>query len=254
MTLTTRVTTSVSRVLQMSCEKTSWPSWVVPSRCAEDGPRFWPNRAACGSYGAIRPGKMATNTTTARITAPAVALRLPMTARRKRRRAPVMLGSGGRSAMATLEAASVAMSGLARARIEYRRDQVRDQHTDEDGQRVEQEQGLHQRQVVIGRGGIEQVSESGIREQVLDHDRPTEHVAELHRESGQVGENRVACPVTEHDAPVRQPLRPSGLDVVLPDGGDHVVPHGVHPQTRRHHHETEAWQERVLEHVADERE
>ena len=39
--VTTRVTSSVSRVLQISCEKTSWPSCVVPSRWAEDGPAFW---------------------------------------------------------------------------------------------------------------------------------------------------------------------------------------------------------------------
>ena len=38
--LTIRVTSSVSRVLQISCENTSWPSCVVPSRCAEEGPRF----------------------------------------------------------------------------------------------------------------------------------------------------------------------------------------------------------------------
>jgi hypothetical protein len=30
--LTIRVTISVSRVLQISCENTSWPSCVVPSR------------------------------------------------------------------------------------------------------------------------------------------------------------------------------------------------------------------------------
>src|ERR1039457_1020537 len=37
--LTTTVTMSVSRVPQISCAKTSWPSSVVPRRCCVDGPR-----------------------------------------------------------------------------------------------------------------------------------------------------------------------------------------------------------------------
>ncbi len=39
--LTTRVTISVSRVDHTSWENTSCPSWVVPSRCADDGGLFW---------------------------------------------------------------------------------------------------------------------------------------------------------------------------------------------------------------------
>jgi len=40
-TLTTSVTSSVRRVLQISWEKMSSPSCVVPSRCADEGPAFW---------------------------------------------------------------------------------------------------------------------------------------------------------------------------------------------------------------------
>src|SRR5262245_54875895 len=261
-TLATRVTQSVRRVLQISCEKTSWPSCVVPSRWADDGPSFGGKAVACGSSGAIRPGNTATNTMTSRITAPTIALRLCRTARVKRRGSVLTSvssvlssasGSGRGSAIRVLEAGSVAISRLSRTRIEHRSDQVRDQHADQHGERVEEEEPLHQRQVVVGRRRVEEIAEAGIREQVLDHDRAAQHITELHREPGQVGENGVARGVVVHDPPARQPLGPGCLHIVLSDRRDHVVAHRVHPQAGRHDHQTERGKERVLQHVPDER-
>ena len=54
-TLTISVTTSVRRVLQMSWEKTSWPSCVVPSRCVDDGPRFGAIDGRLGVVGRDQP-------------------------------------------------------------------------------------------------------------------------------------------------------------------------------------------------------
>ena len=69
--LTTSVTMSVRRVLQMSWENTSWPSCVVPSRCcarrSQVRVRRWPPE---GRQGAISPGNAATKQITSRITAP----------------------------------------------------------------------------------------------------------------------------------------------------------------------------------------
>src|SRR5579871_2205735 len=169
--LTITVTRSVRRVLQMSWEKTSWPICVVPSRCFDDAPRFGGYRDACGRSGATRPGNAAMNTITSRIRAPAVALRLPRTARMKRRPRAASTWPAP-SAEATPRAETpVAISGLPGPRIEHRGRQIGKQHTDEHGKRVEQEQPLHQGQVVIRRGGVEEIAEARVGEQVLDHDR-----------------------------------------------------------------------------------
>src|SRR5262245_17612673 len=254
MALTTSVTTSVSRVLQMSWEKTSWPMFVVPSRCAEDGPWLGGKIGAWGSYGAISPGNAATNAITSRITAPTVALRLPATTRRNLRggwrTATAVLSS---PAVSSVAVASAAISSLPRPRIENGCDEVRDQHADEDRERVEQEQALHQRQIVIGRGRVEEIAEARIREQVLDHDRTAEHVAELHREPGEVGQDRVAPRVVEHHAPRRQSLGAAHLHVVVGDRRDHVVAHRVHPQAGGHDHQAQPRQEGVFQHIPDER-
>src|SRR5579862_1857849 len=111
---------------------------------------------ACGSSGAISPGNAAANTTTSRISAPAVALRLPTTARRKR------FGA----ALARSDAEPVAsVSRLPRSRIEHGSREVCEQDADQHGERVEQEEPLHQGQIVIGAGRVEEVAEPGIREQ-----------------------------------------------------------------------------------------
>src|SRR3954454_19084201 len=145
MVVTSSVTQSVRRVLQMSWENTSCPSWVVPSRGVHDGRRFGGNADAWGSYGATSPGNTARSTITSRMIAPATALRLPRTARRKR------CGGAARSSVApgasvpSMSAEKpVATSGLARAGIEHRRDEIREQHADKYSERVEEEQPLHQ--------------------------------------------------------------------------------------------------------------
>src|SRR5207248_2664650 len=99
---------------------------------------------------------------------PAIALRFPRTARRKRRGGGLTSTSAGCSASAI---SVTAISGLSRTRIEHCSEQVRDQHADQHGERVEEEQSLHERQIVIGGGRIEEIAQSGIREQVLDDDR-----------------------------------------------------------------------------------
>src|SRR5947209_10002765 len=120
--------------------------------------------AACGSSGAISPGKAATNAITSRITAPTIALRLPSTERTNRR------GAAGSTCVASwLSAMSVtATSGLPGPWIEHGGDHVGNQHADQHGERIEQEQALHERQIVIGRGRVEQIAQPRIREQVLD--------------------------------------------------------------------------------------
>src|SRR5262245_11940730 len=190
-TLTTRVTQSVRRVLQISCEKTSWPSCVVPSRWADDGPSLGWKSVACGSSGAISPGNTATNTMISRITAPTIALRLCRTARVKRRGSVVTSESGAGvssaavgAATAVLESGSVAIARVSRTSVEHRSHESREQHADQHGERVEEEEPLHQRQVVVRRGRVEEIAEPRIREQVLDHDRSAQHVTELHGEPG----------------------------------------------------------------------
>ena len=64
---------------------------------------------------------------------------------------------------------------------------VGEQHADQHGERVEEEQALHQRQVMVGGGRVELVAEAGVGEQVLDDDRAAEHIAELHREAVRFG-------------------------------------------------------------------
>src|SRR3974390_2145155 len=107
---------------------------------------------ASGSSGAINPGKTATNAITSRITMPAVALRLRRIARTKRSGSPLVSRPLAPSRTSGAEVPAVT-SRLARARIEDRRDHVGDQDADQHRNRVEQEQALHQRQIVIDRGG-----------------------------------------------------------------------------------------------------
>src|SRR3954469_5749663 len=110
------------------------------------------------------------NAITSRITAPATALRLPRTARRNRRGTARSSAAGVSARTGSAAGRPTAISGLPRARIQYGGDQVGDQDADEHRERVEEEEALHERQVVVGRGGVEQVAEPGIREEVLDHD------------------------------------------------------------------------------------
>ena len=51
-------------------------------------------------------------------------------------------------AIAVLEAGSVAISRVSRTRVEHRSDEIREQHADQHGERVEEEEPLHQRQIV----------------------------------------------------------------------------------------------------------
>src|SRR6516162_2269150 len=131
---------------------------------------------ACGSSGAISPGNAAANETTSRISTPVIALRLRMTARRKRPRSGLASSRLAASVTATSKAEPVGcISRLARSRIEHGRDDVGEQDADQNGKRVEQEEPLHQRQIVIGAGRVEEIAESWVGDQVLDHDRPAQH-------------------------------------------------------------------------------
>src|SRR5262249_27845622 len=112
---------------------------------------------------------MATNTRTSRITAPTTALRLCRTARVKRRGSAVTSAPGaGVSSAAVgpatevLERGSVAISGLSCAGVEQRSDEIREQDADQHGEGVEEEEPLHQRQVVVGRCGVEEIAETRI--------------------------------------------------------------------------------------------
>src|SRR5690349_16258574 len=117
--------------------------------------------AAWGSSGAIRPGNAATNAMTSRISAPTAALGLPRTVGRKGRGAPGT-STPGASSLAAMSTMPVVISSLSGPRVEHRRDQVGEQHADEHRDRVEEEQSLHQRQVVIGGGGVEEITEPRI--------------------------------------------------------------------------------------------
>src|SRR5262249_61884018 len=96
-----------------------------------------------------------------RITAPTTALRLCRTARVKRRGSLVTSASGAGvssaavgPATAVLESGSVAISRLSRTWVEHRSDEIRKQHADQHSERVEEEQSLHQRQIVGGSLGV----------------------------------------------------------------------------------------------------
>ena len=68
------------------------------------------------------------------------------------------------------------------------------------------EKALHEGEIMVGGGRVEEIAEAGVREQVLDDDRAAEDVAELHREAREVREDRVARCVVEHDPPVWEAL------------------------------------------------
>ena len=104
------------RVPQISCERTSWPYAVVPNQWWLDDPSPGRKSVACGSCGAICPGKIAsTRKNTSRIT-PASALRLRPTARQRSapypRRASASGGSGPGVAVGSAAVIAV-MSGPA---------------------------------------------------------------------------------------------------------------------------------------------
>src|SRR5947209_12344937 len=137
----------------------------------------------------MSPGNADTKTIKSRISAPTTALRFPVRARMKRRGVPLTSTAPAAPSVTAVSTvgASIAISGLSRPRVEDRRGQVGDQDADEHGQGVEEEEALHEGQIVVGRGRIEEVAEARVGEEVLDDDRATEHVAELHGEAGQVG-------------------------------------------------------------------
>src|SRR5215831_10504768 len=113
---------------------------------------------ACGSSGAISPGKAAMRTIATRINAPTVALRFSRSVRRNRRGAPGAVGLVPES-VAVSVAWSVTISRLSRSGIEEGRGKVGEQHADQHGKRVEEEEPLHQRQVVIRARRVEEIPE-----------------------------------------------------------------------------------------------
>src|SRR5262249_26778494 len=80
---TANAITSDCRVLQISCDNTSWPYAVVPNQCCQDGPRPGGTDSAFGSTGAISHGKIASTRKKRSKASPASALRLCATARQR---------------------------------------------------------------------------------------------------------------------------------------------------------------------------
>ena len=96
------------RVPQISCERTSWPYAVVPNQWWLDDPSPGRKSVACGSCGAICPGKIAsTRKNTSRIS-PASALRFREIARQMSTLAPRRASpSGGSGPVAAVGSAAV---------------------------------------------------------------------------------------------------------------------------------------------------
>ena len=114
-----------------------------------------------------------------------------------------------------------------------------------------EEQPLHERVVVVPDGVQQAIPDALVVEDVLDQDRAADHESERHGEASEVRQDRVACPVVDHDRERRQALSPGHPDVVLGERGHHVVPHGEDPSADARDQQGQRRQDRVDQHVAD---
>ena len=96
-------------------------------------------------------------------------------------------------------------------------------------------------------------AEARIVEDDLDQDRSADHEPERHRKAGEVGQDRVATRVHEHDPDRREPFRPGHLHVVLGERRDHRVTHRQDPTADRGDHDRKSRKESMPDHLADER-
>src|SRR3989304_1974938 len=97
-------------------------------------------------------------------------------------------------------------------RVQHVRDQVRENRQE----REEVERALDGREVLRDRGGGEERSHPGPREDRLREDAPAHHPADAERERGHDGEHRVSGGVPVHHATLADSLRLRGRDVVFP--------------------------------------
>src|ERR1700742_2206095 len=166
-----------------------------------DGPTLRRYTSAFGLSWAMAHGKIATRMNRTRITVPAVALWLermarptPPTAAGRRRPPPVgsaatRAASGAPASSGPTGARIIAIGSPRRPgpRVEQRGGDVRQQDGHQHGHRDQQEQGLHERVVLVLDRLQQHVADPGVVEDVLDEDGAADDEAERHREAGEIG-------------------------------------------------------------------
>src|SRR4051812_4839652 len=198
-TPTTTPISSDCRVPQTSWPKTSWPNAVVPSRWCADGARLSSYCRALGSRTEVNNCG-----TTARIvkivssTTPTAAFPFVRTARSTA--PPGRCRRGWVSTPVGASKVAVIRSGaFPHARIEPRGDEVTDQDGEQHRDGDQQEQRLHQREVLVVDRVEQHVAQAGIVVDVLHENRAADDEAERHGEPGQVGQHCVPRGVAVHD-------------------------------------------------------
>src|SRR5438067_1344775 len=194
----TTASSSDSRVLQTSCEKMSCPLAAVPRRCWIDGGSRASNCSECGSYGARTGAKIDTTVKSSSTASPASALRLDMRLEKTLRRTPARGSTGSAISWLASAGTAIALRRLASPWIEPGGQHVGDQHRHQHRHGDEQEQRLHQREVLAVDGLQQHEAEPRVVEDDLDEDRAADHKSERHRESGEVGQDGVASCVLQH--------------------------------------------------------
>src|ERR1700729_2899693 len=244
---TTPTMTASSRVSLMptkSWDSTSWPLFVVPSRCAASGgcserlgAGFWYD----GSYGLTSGPMTPASTKKPSRATPALALA------GRRRHWPgrcVAAASAGDSPPSTAGGAAVIglppVTGGAggassrrlpspHARIERDEQQVHDEVGEQDREGDHEEDPLHEGVVVRADRAEQQQADPRVGEDDLHDERAGDHEAQREAEPLELGQQRVPGGVGENHPAVGEPLGLRGDHEVLPDCRDHHVAHLEHP-------------------------
>src|SRR5262245_47716432 len=122
-------------------------------------------------------------------------------------------------------AAAVINSVKADPRVESGVRQVRQQVEHDDGDHHDDHPRHQLREVAVAVGGEEVVAHPGIGEDPLRDDQPPEERTELDRRQRDDRQHRVAHGVLDEYAPLTDPLRPSGTEIVAVEGLEQRRPH-----------------------------
>src|SRR5829696_1882934 len=119
-------------------------------------------------------------------------------------------------------------------------------HQDE-AQRDDDDDTLHDEEVLLEDRRADDPAETGQREDLLDHERPTDQRGDAQAEDGQERERRRPQRMAPQDAPVGHALGLGGRDEVLLQRRDHVAAEHPHVRGRLRERQCEGRQRHVLE-------
>src|SRR4051812_7127371 len=208
-----RLTTIDTRAPKISRDRTSRPSWSVPSRYSYE-PRAIQNgglkRAVSiptsGLCGARYSAKIATNVIVPRISTG----NSGKSPSRKRRS---VASRGGRVGRRPTSVARVMSALQSDTRIDNRVENVNQQINEDDHRTAEDHDPLHNREVAECDPLVEQPSDTRPREDDLDDDRDIDHDHQVDTGQGQHRNQRVLEGVLGNDEALRQALEARELDV-----------------------------------------